>query len=211
MRTLEHATAGRPAVALALLSGSYGTPEDFVREGFVAAVEARGIAAWIAMAEVRAAWFSDGSIVERIRESVVGRARGLGLSRVWLAGVSLGGLAALAYAARHAGDLERIVLLSPYPGTREVLGEIDDAGGLDAWEPAERGVDPEQDAWAWLRDRGPESPAVDCYFGSGDRFVEGQRRIAERLPAHAVHESDGGHEWEEWRRMWTDFLERNAP
>ena len=210
MRTLEHSTSGRPAVALALLSGSYGTPEDFVREGFVAAVEARGIAAWIAMAEVRAAWFSDGSIVERIRESVVERAREVGAGRVWLAGLSLGGLAALAYAARHAADLERIVLLSPYPGTREALGEIDAAGGLDAWQP---GPDPdaEREAWAWLRDRGPDAPTVDCYFASGDRFVEGQRRIAARLPAHAVHESDGGHAWEDWRRMWTDFLERNAP
>jgi len=210
MRTLEHATAGRPAVALALLSGSYGTPEDFVREGFVAAVEARGIAAWIAMAEVRAAWFSDGSIVERIRESVVERAREVGAGRVWLAGLSLGGLAALAYAARHAGDVERIVLLSPYPGTRETLREIDQAGGLDAWRPGPD-ADAEREAWAWLRDRGPEAPAVDCYFASGDRFVEGQRRMAARLPAHAVHESDGGHEWEDWRRMWNDFLERNAP
>jgi pimeloyl-ACP methyl ester carboxylesterase len=210
MRTLEHATADRPTVALALLSGSYGTPEDFVREGFVAAVEARGIAAWIAMAEVRAAWFSDGSIVERIRESVVERSRRMGIPRVWLAGVSLGGLAALAYAARHAGELERIVLLSPYPGTREALREIEEAGGLDAWQPGPD-TDPEREAWAWLRDRGPEAPAVDCYFASGDRFVEGQRRIAARLPAHAVHESDGAHEWEDWRRMWTDFLERNAP
>jgi pimeloyl-ACP methyl ester carboxylesterase len=210
MRTLEQATAGRPEVALALLSGSYGTPEDFVREGFVAAVEARGIPAWIAMAEVRAAWFSDGSIVERIHESLVERSRRMGIPRVWLAGVSLGGLAALAYAARHANDLERIVLLSPYPGTREALREIDGAGGLDAWQPG-RDTDPEREAWAWLRDRGPEAPAVDCYFASGDRFVDGQRRIAARLPAHAVHEFDGGHEWEDWRRMWTDFLERNAP
>lgn len=211
MRTLEHATAGRPAVALGLLSGSYATAEDFVREGFVAQVEASGIAAWIAMAEVRAAHFSDGTIVERIRASVVERARERGLTRVWLAGVSLGGLAALAYAARHARDLERIVLLSPYPGTRELMREIDSAGGLDAWQPPASGANPEQEAWAWLRDRAPGPPAVDCYFASGDRFVEGQRRIAARLPPHAAHESAGGHEWEDWRRMWTDFLERNAP
>lgn len=211
MRTLEHSTDGPPAVALGLLSGSYSTPEDFVREGFVQAVEDRGIAAWIVMAEVRAAYFSDDSIVRRIRESVVDRARARGIGRLWLAGISLGGLAALAYAARHAADIERIVLLSPYPGTREVLREIEHAGGLDAWRAPASGSDAEQEAWAWLRDRGTGGPRVECHFASGDRFVEGQRRMAARLPANAVHEVDGAHGWNEWRRMWDDFLERNRP
>ncbi len=210
MRTLVHTTGDRPVLALGLLSGSYAAPEDFVREGFVADVQARGIAAWIAMAEVRAAHFSDGSLVDRIRASVVEAARAQGIERLWLAGVSLGGLACLSYAARHAADVERIVLLSPYPGTREVLREIDAAGGLAAWDPEDGEASPEREAWAWLRDRGT-TPRVDCYFGAGDRFAEGQRRIARCLPAAAVHETAGGHDWTDWRAMWTDFLSRNGP
>ena len=210
MRTLEHSTAGAPRIALGLLSGSYSTPEDFVRQGFPRAVEERGIAAWIVMAEVRAAYFSDGSVVARIREAVVAPAHARGLTRVWLAGISLGALAALAYAARHDEELERIVLMSPYPGTREVLREIDAAGGLAAWQPEYLEPNPERDAWAWLRDRGSEAPDVDCYFASGDRFAEGQRRMASCLPQAAVHERDGAHEWEDWRGMWSDFLMRSA-
>jgi len=211
MRTLEHTTASGPEVAVGLLSGSYSTPEDFVREGFPKAVEDRGIAAWLVMAEVRAAHFSDGSVVRRIRESVVEPALARGHRRVWLAGISLGALAALSYAARHGGDLERIVLMSPYPGTREVLREIDAAGGLAAWRPEALDANPERDAWAWLRDRGTRGPRVDCYFARGDRFAEGQRRIARCLPGSAVHEVDGGHEWNDWRGMWSDFLARNRP
>jgi pimeloyl-ACP methyl ester carboxylesterase len=213
MRTLVHCTAGRPALALGLLSGSYTTPEDFVREGFVASVEEHGYAARIVMAEVRAAYFSDGTVVRRIQAAVVAPALAAGAQRVWLAGISLGGLACLGYAARHGDEVERLVLLSPYPGTRETLDEIDAAGGLAQWQPADDGVEStERDAWAWLRDHdGHAPPRVDCYFGSGDRFAEGQRRIASCLPAAAVHEVAGGHEWNDWRGMWTDFLARNHP
>jgi len=213
MRTLVHCTARRPALALGLLSGSYTTPEDFVREGFVASVEERGYEARIVMAEVRAAYFSDGTVVRRIQDEVVDPALAAGARRVWLAGISLGGLACLGYAARHGGEVERIILLSPYPGTRETLGEIDAAGGLAQWQPADDGAESaEREAWAWLRDHdGHAAPRVDCYFGSGDRFAEGQRRIASCLPATAVHEVAGGHEWNDWRGMWTDFLARNRP
>ncbi len=213
MRTLVHCTARRPALAMGLLSGSYTTPEDFVREGFVASVEERGYAARIVIAEVRAAYFSDGSVVRRIHEEVVSPALEAGARRVWLAGVSLGGLAGLGYAAHHGDAIERLVLLSPYPGTREVLDEIDAAGGLALWQPAGDGVeDAERDAWAWLRDHdGHAPPRVDCYFGTGDRFAGGQRRIASCLPAAAVHEVAGGHGWNDWRGMWTDFLARNRP
>jgi pimeloyl-ACP methyl ester carboxylesterase len=213
MRTLVHCTASRPALALGLLSGSYSTPEDFVREGFVASVAERGYAVRIVMAEMRAAYFSDGSVVRRIREQVVEPARAEGAERIWLAGISLGGLACLGYAAHHGRDLERIVLMSPYPGTRETLDEIDAAGGLAHWRPADDGEEnAERDAWGWLRDHdGHAPPRVDCYFGSGDRFAGGQRRIASCLAAASVHEVAGGHEWNDWRRMWTDFLARNRP
>src|SRR5687767_9816224 len=103
MRTIVE-TAGegrRPALLMALLTGTYSEPEDFVREGFPQAVHERGIDAEVVMAQVRAAWFADGSIVRRIRESIVLPARARGHSRIWLAGISLGGLAALCYAARH--------------------------------------------------------------------------------------------------------------
>ncbi|HEX6634173.1 MAG TPA: alpha/beta hydrolase-fold protein [Usitatibacter sp.] len=211
MRTLIRTTGSGPGIALGLLTGSYSVPEDFEREGFPEALERRGIAARIAMAEVRAAWFSDGSVVQRIRESVVEPARALGFARVWLAGISLGGLASLAYVARHGGDVERVALFSPYPGTREVLREIDAAGGLDRWRFDEGEADAEREAWRWLRDHGSTAERIDCYFATGDRFVEGQRRIAGRLPAAQVHERPGGHEWEDWRAMWNDFLERHRP
>jgi hypothetical protein len=212
MRTLVDAVPGTSApLLLALLSGTFSQPEDFIREGFVSAVRERGIGAQIAMAEVRMAYFADGSVVERIRESVVAPALARGASRIWFAGISLGALASLSFAARHEGDLEGLVLISPYPGTRLVLREIESEGGLASWKPR---IGPEGDlereAWRWLARRPAGGPEVHCYFGAEDRFAEGQRAMAQALPADAVHELPGGHEWKDWRRMWIEFLERNT-
>ena len=209
MRTLLH--PARPdrhcGLLLALLSGTYSRPEDFVREGFPAALTAAGIEADLVMAEMRAAWFADGSIVRRIRESVVEPAHARGTGRIWLAGVSLGALASLCYAARHEKDIEGIVLISPYPATREVLREMDEAGGLGRWRPA---IPPEGDlereAWLWLAHPVPSRVPVHCYFASGDRFAEGQRRMARTLPRERVREIAGGHDWAAWRQLWSDFL-----
>lgn len=209
MRTLTDGppAPGRPAILLALLSGTYSEPEDFVRAGFPDAVRARGIDAEVVMAEVRAAWFADGSIVGRIEEAVVRPARARGHDRVWLAGISLGGLAALSYAARHEQDVAGIVLISPYPATREVLDEMEAAGSLGEWQPViPPGGDLEREAWLWLAQRDDGGPPVHCYFASQDRFAAGQRRMAGTLPPERVRELPGGHDWKAWRALWDAFL-----
>lgn len=212
MRTLVHppARGERGDLAIALLSGTFGEPEDFVREGFHAAVREEGIEAEVIMAELRAAWFADGTVVERMRQHVVLPARSRGRTRIWLAGISLGALASLCYAARHEDDIEGVVLISPYPATREVLREMREAGGLGQWKPAiPPDGDLEREAWLWLADRDASGPQVHCYFGSADRFAEGQRLMAGTLEAGHVGELPGGHDWAAWRQLWREFLSRS--
>lgn len=211
MKTLVHAgPGGAPRRAIALLNGSFSEPQDFVREGFIAAAQQHALASEIIAAELRAAWFADGTIVDRIREHVVRPAQARGHARVWLGGISLGALSALAYAARREQDLEGLVLISPYPGAREVLREIDAAGGLAQWQPRipDEG-DFEREAWQWLARRGRALP-VHCWYGRDDRFVEGQRRMAAGFEPSCVHEREGGHDWAAWRAFWTEFAAEAA-
>ena len=193
-----------------MLSGSYSEPQDLVREGFFTEADAQGLASEVIAVELRASWFADGTIVDRIREHVVAPAQARGHARVWLGGISLGALSALAYAARREQDLEGLVLLSPYPGARDVLREIDAADGLSSWRPAipDEG-DFEREAWQWLAKRGRSMP-VHCWYGRGDRFVEGQRRIAACLDPSGVHEREGGHDWPAWRAFWREFAAEPA-
>lgn len=212
MRILIDIASSRPdpALLLVLLTGTYGEPEDFVREGFVAAARQRGIAAEIAMIGTRASEFADGSLVGCLHGQAIAPARARGCRRVWIAGISLGGLAALAYAARHEADVDGLVLLSPYPGTRDVLREIDAAGGLASWHPENaEGSDSERDAWSWLARRGAHPP-VKLYYGTGDRFADGQRRMAQALPKGDSQAIDGRHDWPAWRKQWELFLDRHG-
>jgi pimeloyl-ACP methyl ester carboxylesterase len=212
MRTLIDTDASRPnpALLIVLLTGTYSEPEDFVREGFTAAVRERGIAAEIAMTGTRASEVADASIVASLHELVILPARLRGRRRVWIAGISLGALAALAYAARHESEVEGLVLLSPYPGTREVLREIDASGGLASWRPGiGAGGDVEREAWSWLGRRGA-SPPVHLYYGTRDRFADGQRRMARALGNRDAREIDGGHDWPAWREQWSLFLDEHG-
>ena len=210
MRTITDAThAGpRPALLMALLSATYSEPEDFVREGFPQALRDHGIDADLCMSEMKMSWFADGSVVDRIRDAVVGPAKASGHTRIWMAGISLGALAALCYAARHEDDLAGVTLITPYPATRDVLREIEAAGGLAQWQPS---VPPEGDlereAWRWLIGHDSRRPPqVRCYLASGDRFAEGQRQMAQALDPAYVHELPGGHDWPAWRALWDEFL-----
>jgi S-formylglutathione hydrolase FrmB len=209
MRTIEAGAheGRRSAVMLALLAGSLSEPEDLVRQGFPDAVRAHGIDVDLVLGETRAAWFADGSIVGRIEQAVVGPARDRGHTRIWIAGISLGGLAAVCYAARHEEDFEGLALISPYPATREVLREMDAAGGPAEWRPdiAPEG-DLEREAWRWLAGGGARRAAVHCYIATGDRFVEGQRQMASTLDPARVRELPGGHDWPAWRSLWNVFL-----
>ena len=208
----EAASAPSPDVLLVLLTGSYSQPEDFHREGFVAAVRERGLDARIALVGTPPAQVADGSIAGALLEEVVAPAFAIARRRLWLAGISLGGLAALAYAARHEADLEGLVLIAPYPGTRDVIREIDAAGGLASWRPGlGEAADCERDAWAWLATRGRVGPPAYLYYGESDRFADGQRRMGEALPADRVHRIPGGHDWPTWRQAWDRFLDGHGP
>jgi pimeloyl-ACP methyl ester carboxylesterase len=192
-----------------LLGGGFTEPDDFVREGFVARLLAQYPHAGVTLDAMPMALFADGSAVDRIAASVeaarTGRAR-----RIWLAGISLGGLGALAFTAQHAGDIAGLVLMSPYPGTRLVQREIEDAGGLDAWSAHAQPFDLERETWLWLAQGGPGAPPTYLFFGNGDRFIEGQRRLAQAMKPVRHREIEGGHEWSDWGRMWDLFLAEDA-
>ncbi len=210
MRTLiEKAPQEEPRRTVALLTGSYSEPEDFRREGFPAALAERGLSIDMVMAQMRPAWFADGSLVARIRAAIVEPARSRGFAPLWLGGISLGALATMAYAARHESDIAGIVLLSPYPGTRPLLDEIRAMGGPGGWT-ADPSEDLEREAWRWLASTPARRLPVYCYFGRDDRFAPGQRCVAAALGGGTTRELDGGHDWAAWRAYWARFLDDAA-
>jgi len=201
---------GTPApVLVVLLPGAYSRPSEFVDEGFVAAVQRRRLGVDIVVADAHLGYFQERSVLRRLREDVVLPARAAGTRTVWLVGISLGGMGALAYGARHGSEIDGILAIAPYLGRRALLREIEADGGPAAWRtrPHEREDDDvEREVWAWLA--APTTPPVWLGFGSDDRFADSHRLLASVLPADRRAEVPGGHDWPPWRALWEQWLDR---
>ena len=204
-RTLRHRTSGACDL-IVLLPGAYMTPEDFVAAGFFAAVERSGRALDVTAVAFDLETISSGQALPALQQHILAPAREQGYRRLWLGGISLGGLLSLCHAADTPGCVDGLCLLAPYPGSRLTLNAIARAGGLDGWQPeAGQLADPEFRMWRWLQQPPADFP-VFVGYGRDDRFAKGMQRIAERFPAADRRAGPGGHDWPAWQLLWEHFL-----
>ncbi|KXB29630.1 hypothetical protein AT959_16990 [Dechloromonas denitrificans] len=192
---------------IVLLPGAYMTPEDYAKAGFFNAVTERRLAVDILAVDLDLSRISEGSALPALQAEILAPARRR-YAKVWLGGISLGGLLTLCHNADTAGCVDGLCLLAPYPGSRLTTNAIAGAGGLDAWQAtADELTDPEFRMWRWLQ-QPPAGLPVFVGYGSEDRFAGGMRQIAERFPAADRHAVPGGHDWPVWQRLWEHFLDR---
>jgi pimeloyl-ACP methyl ester carboxylesterase len=204
-RSLRHSTAGAREL-IVLLPGAYMTPEDYVAAGFFAAVERHGLALDVIAVAFDLETISAGQALPALQEHIITPAREQAYQRIWLGGISLGGLLSLCHVADNPGCVDGLCLLAPYPGSRLTINAIDRAGGLETWTPeAGQLDDPEFCMWRWLQ-RPPADFPVFTGYGRDDRFANGMQRIAERFPAGDRLAVPGGHDWPAWQLLWEHFL-----
>lgn len=192
------------------LPGAFNSPRDFADAGFAAAAERRGLPLQLTFVDLTFEHLQDRSALQRLRAEAVLPARDAGES-VWLAGISLGGMLALEYAARHGEDIDGVYLMAPYLGNRMLTREIMQAPGLAAWDAGELAeTDEERRIWRYIKSRGPDAVPLHLGFGKHDRFAAAQRLLAAALPENAVHEIEGGHDWRTWSALWDNFLDSRS-
>lgn len=204
LRTLGRTTGARQL--LVLLPGAYMTPEDFERAGFFAAAARRRPELDLLAVDLDLAAISGGSALPALQADVLAPAR-RDYDKVWLGGISLGGLLALCHAADTPGSVDGLCLIAPYPGSRLTTNAIARAGGLGRWQatPAEL-ADPEFRMWRWLQNP-PAGFPVFVGYGRDDRFAAGMAQIADCFPTGAGHTVAGGHDWPVWQVLWEHFLD----
>jgi pimeloyl-ACP methyl ester carboxylesterase len=205
------------------LPGAFQGPEDFLRAGFDTEARKRGLAIDLQFVEVELEHVGDRSVIENLSREIVAPARAAGCRAIWLAGISLGGLFALDYAATRAGECDGLCLFAPYLGNRQLIAEIAAAPGIAAWEPGPLAQsDEERRIWRFVRDcRGrsgcastpPVFSARPLYLGYGreDRFAQGHALMAEALAPDMVDVVEGGHDWPTWCTLWERFLTSKFP
>ncbi len=206
-------------VLMVLLPGANMAAQELVDEGFVQALRQRRLAVDVLVVGAGLEYVYDGSLIRRLHDDVLQPWRERGYRRVWLAGISLGGFAAMAYALQHPGRIEGIVALAPYLGRRPLVREVAAAGGAAAWlqqskTALPRPDDVDQKLWRWLAARpaagGAAAPRLVLGYGTEDRFAEGHRLLAQTLAAADVLTAPGGHTWAPWRQLWGQWLDRGV-
>lgn len=212
MRHLTHlAVAGQHAKTLViLLPGAYQQPEDFIKEGFVKAVHEHQLPIDLMMAELSFHHIANQTALTEIHTELIQPALGKGYKNIWLAGISIGGYVAIAYANRYPAKLAGLLLLAPYPGNRITTGEIVLAGGITAWTPeAVADDDTELGNWIWLKTNANTTHIeVHLGYGEDDRFAKSHVLMAQALPIARVDKIAGGHVWPVWQQLWHNFLDK---
>jgi pimeloyl-ACP methyl ester carboxylesterase len=188
-----------------LLPGAFDDADDFVGKGFVAALRAAGLSDVIAT-NATLGYYMKGMMPEQLFADVVRPLRRG--RRLWLIGMSMGGLGALMSAQRHPDEIAGVIALAPYLGRDETIDAIRAAGGLQAWTPppAATPTADNYDAqlWRWLQAAtAGTTPAPEIYLGWGrkDRLGQVDSLLARWLPQDHVFLTDGGHDWGPWRRL----------
>jgi hypothetical protein len=190
-----------------LLPGAYAEPAEFLQNGFVRAVRERSLEVDLVFAGFHLQEVSDGSLFGRLRGEILRPARVLGCE-VWIGGISLGAYLALGCCERSRDELAGLCLFAPYLGSHLVTSEIERAGGLESWQPAEpREDDEDWRIWRLIRTLRGGSLPVHLGLGREDRFRRRHGLMAAALAPDDVDVVPGGHDWPTWRTLWERFLD----
>lgn len=193
------------------LPGITDDAEDFRTHGFVSAVQQRQLAVDMLAVSSITGYFFNNSLVERLESDVILPAKRRGYKRIWLVGISLGGLAALVYSNNRPQDIAGMLVLAPFLGKPELIEELSNAGGLKTWRPSlNKQNDRMRNLWLWLKDylRGDsDRPLLYIGYGDKDKFAKANALLADILPKQQIFVINGRHNWATWKRLWHNVLD----
>lgn len=129
-------------------------------------------------------------------------------SRIYLAGISMGGYGALRLAAKYPRMFAGISCHSPVVSL-SALGVLRDVDGPES--PIGQVDGEDADILNWMaRSSGGPLPSIRIDCGTSDRLIESirgfHRTLAELGVPHEYSEFAGGHDWDYWARRIGDSL-----
>ncbi len=202
---------GGQRILLVALPGAFMGPQDFATSGFDRTLRDHGLPVDVVAAGIESSLYLDDAVPERIHSEIILPARER-YRRIWLLGVSLGGMGALQCLRRYPGQIEGAILIAPFLATRGLIAEVGRAGGLSSWRPEPPASDDiERPLLLWLGAQdfaAAGSPTLYLGCGSDDRFAAASALLAARLPPERVVVADGGHDWPTWASLWLLILAR---
>ena len=205
--------AGRDRTLLVMLPGAKARAQDFVEHGFVRQIRERRLALDVVAVDANLGHYLERTFNTQLAHDIIGPALAGGNRRIWLMGISLGGMGALTYAREHPAQIDGVILIAPFLATRGMIAEVTRAGGWSGWLPGiVKSDDDERQLLAWIKAYRPGSagmPDLHLGYGTDDIFADASKLLAQRLPAGHVVSIAGDHDWTTWSNLWQRLLERD--
>ena len=126
----------RSRALVVMLAGVGIEASEFSERGLVGVLHERNPSVDVIATRPDLDLYLDGNLAAALHRDVVDPARMQGYARLWMLGISLGGMGALHYASIHPVEIEGLILLAPFLGTQGTVAEISATGGLAAWSAA---------------------------------------------------------------------------
>ena len=191
-----------------MLPGAHLSPADFARHGFLTALHALGEPVDTVAIDLKSDDYLDGNVAVRLHHAAIEPALRRGYRRLWLLGISLGGMGALLYSKAGLARVDGLILLAPFLATRGTIAEVTAAGGLAAWDPGPEppAHDIERRLLTWLKSWTGPYPHLLLGHGDHDRYADASRLLAGHLAPDRLAIIPGGHDWPTWTRLWRDLL-----
>jgi S-formylglutathione hydrolase FrmB len=212
MATRELGSSAAPGRCLILLlPGRRDKLGDYGRRGFPDMAERAGVVAdWVEV-DAHMGYYRAQTISGRLHEDVVAPAHARGVEKIWIVGISMGGLGGILSAREHPEEVRGVIAFAPYLGDEEPR-TVAAAGGLRSYTMgAPRPVaDYERELWGWLKRytaEGAERPPIWLGLGTEDSLAPANRLLGDALPAGRTFVETGGHDWKTWTRLWKDALD----
>ena len=185
-----------------MLPGRGDRADSFVKAGFVNTGNRQDFD--VIAVDAHFGYYTERSLIPRVHEDIIVPAKASGYENIWLLGVSMGGFGSLLYAEKHPDEIDGVILLAPFLGGRELIEEIQNAGGLGAWQGDSKGFEQyEIDLWTWLKTEitSTNGTPVILGFGQADRLAAAYGPLVQALDPSHVYTSGGGHNWKTWKLL----------
>jgi len=210
--------AAQPAHRLVvMLPGRGDDLGSLVRRGVAQLIHQHWPDADVMLTGLTMPFYQQGRAAQRLHEEILVPARAQHYDEVWLAGISLGGFGVLLYDRAYPGEIDGMLLISPYLGDKPLYREIQAAGGLARWQPGpEQGFTPatyQRELWRYIQRRFAhpgQAPSVWLAYGDKERFRDRIGLLAGQLPPGHVFELPGHHNWTLWTPAMGALLDHAA-
>jgi pimeloyl-ACP methyl ester carboxylesterase len=211
--------APQPAHRLVvMLPGRGDSLQSLTDTGIAQLIQQRWPDADVVLTGLTMPFYRQGRAAQRLHDEVIEPARRPAYRQVWLAGISLGGMGALLYDREYPGQMDGLLLLSPYLGDDAIHREIRQAGGLADWQPGPpQTIGPDtfqHEVWRYLKDwsqRPQRTRSVWLAYGADEPFRQPIELMSPLLPADHVIMLPGKHNWQLWKPAMSALLERASP